>query len=91
MEDEPYLRLRETGLDWRALDDETIVLDSDGARYLAVNRTGSVLWPLLAAGATRAQLVALLTRETVIAEEQASRDVHQFCAHLRSEGLLADD
>ena len=84
------LRLRGSGLDWRILEDETIVLDLDRSRYLAINRTGSMLWPLLVEGTTRAQLVALLAREAAVAEEQASRDIDRFCAHLRSEGLLAD-
>ncbi len=58
---EPRLRLRDGGVEWKALEDETIVLDLQGSRYFAINATGTLLWPLLADGATRAQLIEALT------------------------------
>ena len=85
---ERHLRVRNRGLDWRVLEDETVVLDLEGSRYLAINRTGTLLWPLLAQGATRAQLVETLTNEWEIEPRQATRDIDEFCAQLDAEGLL---
>ena len=53
---ERTLRLRGRGLDWKVLEDETVVLDLQSSRYLSINRSGTALWPLLAEGATMAQL-----------------------------------
>jgi hypothetical protein len=85
---ERRLRLRGSGLDWRVLEDETVVLDLDRSRYIAINRAGSALWRMLADGATRGQLVAALTRECDVEEPEATRDIDAFCARLAAEGLL---
>lgn len=82
------LSLRGGGLDWKILEDETVVLDLRGSRYLAVNRSGTLLWPLLAEGTTRAQLVEALTKSCGIDDARAVRDVDAFCARLDAEGLL---
>ena len=85
---ERLVRLRDGGLDWKVLEDETVVLDLRGSRYLSINRSGTVLWPLLAEGATTAQLVTKLTSECAASESDAIRDVDAFCARLEAEGLL---
>ena len=36
---ERHVRLRDSGLEWRVLQDETIVLDLEGSRYLAITST----------------------------------------------------
>lgn len=88
---ERTLRLRDRGLEWRVLRDETIVLDLEGSRYLAINDTGTLLWPLLVAGATRTQLVEAVTVRREIEPGQAARDIDAFCRALDDEGLLARD
>lgn len=88
MSAERRLRLRDGGLEWRELEDETVVLDLEGSRYLAINQTGTLLWPLLAGGATMAQLVTTVRERWNVEEEQATRDVAAFCAELDAEGLL---
>lgn len=82
------LRLRDDGMEWRTLEDETVVLDLQGSRYFAINATGTLLWPLLAQGATRAQLAAAVQERWDVGEDQAARDVDAFCADLEAEGLL---
>jgi hypothetical protein len=82
------LRLRDRGLEWRVLQDETIVLDLAGSRYLAINDTGTRLWPLLVAGATRARLVDALVAGWDVERSQAAGDVDAFCGALEAEGLL---
>ena len=88
MSGERALRLRDPGLEWRVLEGETVVLDLDGSQYFAINQTGTLLWPLLAQGTTKAQLVGPLTSACDVAPADAARDVEAFCARLDGAGLL---
>jgi hypothetical protein len=85
---EHRLRLRDGGVQWRTLEDETVVLDLRGSRYFAINATGTLLWPLLAEGATMRQLVTAVRERWGVDDEQATQDVAAFCAALDAEGLL---
>jgi len=85
---ERRLRLRAGGVDWKVLEDETIVLDLQGSRYFSINATGTLLWPLLAEGATRPQLVDAVSARWDISAADAGRDVDAFCAELEAAGLL---
>ena len=75
-------------MEWKALEDETVVLDLQGSRYFSINATGTLLWPLLAEGATRAQLLEAVTGRWGVLPTDARRDVDAFCAELAAEGLL---
>jgi len=86
--DEGRLRLRDAGMEWRTLEDETVVLDLQGSRYFAINDTGTLLWPLLAQGTTRTALIAAVTERWEVGAGQAARDVDAFCAELDAAGLL---
>jgi hypothetical protein len=85
---ERALRLRDPGVEWRILENETVVLDLDGSQYFAINRTGTLLWPLLAQGTTRTQLVETLTKTCAVEAPEAARDVDAFCSRLDDAGLL---
>ena len=85
---ERRLQLRDGGVDWKVVEDETIVLDLQGSRYFSINATGTLLWPLLAEGATRTQLIAAVTRRGGVSPADAGRDVDAFCAELAAAGLL---
>jgi hypothetical protein len=82
------IRLRGGDLDWRLVEGEVVVLDGRESLYLAANRAGAALWPLLAAGATRGALVECLQEEFGIDEQAAARDVDAFVAELDRRGLL---
>jgi hypothetical protein len=82
------LRLRDADLDWREVEGELVALDLRDSRYLAVNRTGQVLWAALAEGATRDQLVERLTDTFGIDDARAAADVDAFTAELESRDLL---
>jgi hypothetical protein len=86
--DQQRLRLRPAGLDWREVDGEVVALDTPAERYLAANRTGSVLWAALADGTTRDELVALLLDSYEIDRATAEHDVDDFLTELRRHGLL---
>ena len=83
------LRLRESGLNWRQIDDEVVVLDSSQARYLAINGSGARLWPALVEGTTLKDLASVLVDAYAIEEQEATRDAELFVAALSEQGLLA--
>jgi hypothetical protein len=88
--DDTTLRLRQEGLNWREIDGEVVVLDTERSHYLNLNPTGSVLWLLLADGATLRQLLDRLMEEFDVSEQVARTDVEAFVASCRENGLLAD-
>jgi len=81
-------KLRNADLDWREVEGELVALDLRESRYLAVNRTGQVLWAALAEGATRDQLVERLIEDFDIDQARAAADVDAFTAELESRDLL---
>jgi hypothetical protein len=87
--DQFALRLRDQDLDWRAIDDEIVVLDTQGAVYLAIQGSGAVLWRLLAESTTRAGLVQALVETYDVEADRAGDDVDEFLASLGERGLLA--
>lgn len=82
------VRLRAGAVEWREVEGEVVALDLDSSEYLAVNRTGAVIWPLLVEGATREELAARLATSYTIDRSSAERDVDRFLAALSQRGLL---
>jgi Coenzyme PQQ synthesis protein D (PqqD) len=82
------LRLRNQALEWREIEDEIVAVDTRKAIYMAINHTGAVLWPALAEGATRAELVERLTRAYEIDRGAAEGDVDAFVTMLEEQDLL---
>jgi hypothetical protein len=82
------LQLRREKLQWLELEGEVVALDEEAFSYLGANRSGALLWSLLARGTTRAQLVAALTARFGIDELRAAGDVDAFLAALAGHGLL---
>src|SRR4051794_33969635 len=58
-----------------ALEGQVLALDGSTRVYLSVNRTGTVLWPALAAGATREELLARLVERFDVGDDAAARDL----------------
>ncbi|HWI08615.1 MAG TPA: PqqD family protein [Solirubrobacteraceae bacterium] len=84
------LRLRADALDWRVIDDEVVMLDAEQSQYLATNASGTLIWRMLQAGATRAQLVELLTSTYGIDQQHAAADTDAFLADLRARELIEE-
>lgn len=83
------IRLRATDLHWRVVDGEVIAIDLRSGRYLGLNGSGAGLWELIAAGATREELVERLVRDYGIDRARARRDVDALLADLVARTLLA--
>jgi hypothetical protein len=81
-------RLRRDALDWLEAGDEVIALDHRSASYLSSNATGSALWKLLVAGATRDDLVEQLLARFEVTRDRAAGDVDSFLGQLERAGLL---
>ena len=82
------IRLKTDAVVWRAVEGEIVALDLRDSLYLAINRTGAVLWPALAEGTSHAELVDLLVRSFDVEPERASDDVDAFLDALGDRGLI---
>jgi hypothetical protein len=81
-------RLRTSDLPWRDIDGEVIALDLGSDTYLQANSAGTVIWSMLADGATVSELVTRLVSEFEVEPERARRDVQVFVGKLDAAGLL---
>jgi hypothetical protein len=88
---EVRFKLRDADLDWREVEGELVALDLRDARYLAVNRTGQVLWEALTEGATRDHLVDRLAGAFDVERSRAAADVDAFTSDLESRDLLVQE
>jgi hypothetical protein len=82
------LRLRQGILEWREIEGEVVAVDTRTATYLAVNRTGAALWPVLVDGTTREDLVNILVDTYGVDANSARTDVDAFIAMLVEQELL---
>jgi len=82
------VRLRAGAVEWRQVEGEIVALDLDSSEYLAINRSGTAIWPLLADGATREDLAIHLAQEYGIERSAAEHDVGAFLDVLSERGLL---
>jgi hypothetical protein len=82
------LRLRSPDLRWEAVEGDLLVLDLRNELYLEVNRSGALLWELLARGTSRRELVDRLVRVYDLAPERAVCDVDRLLQELSARDLL---
>ena len=82
------IKLNSDQLEWRDVEGEIVALDLPAREYVSINRTGAAIWPLLVAGATRAQLAEALVGEFGIDTEAAGRDADAFVSQLAARGLV---
>lgn len=85
-----HVRLKMGVLEWREVEGEIVALDLRRSVYLAVNRSGAALWPLLVDGATHDALVARVRDECEIDGDVATADIDRFLAELRKNDLLEE-
>jgi hypothetical protein len=83
------LGLRSEDLTWNQIDDEIVVLDGRKAEYLAVTGAGALLWRMLAAHATREELVDAMLHAYEVDQVRAADDTDAFLRKLREQELLA--
>jgi hypothetical protein len=82
------LRIRPDTVEWRQLEEEVVALDIRKSVYIAVNRSGSLLWPTLLEGATRDELIDRLVEAYGLDQTSAQQDVDAFVEVLEEQDLL---
>ena len=84
------LRVDASQAEWREVGDEVLILNVRTGRYLALNRSASLLWPALVEGAHTRALARQLREAYGLAEDQAARDVAAFVEALRRLAVLEE-
>jgi Coenzyme PQQ synthesis protein D (PqqD) len=85
---EMRVKLREGVVAWRQIDEETILLDLAASEYVAINGSGSLLWPAMVDGTTERELVERLMGSYQLTEARAVTDVDAFLKNCRARGFL---
>jgi len=81
-------KLRADALDWRTVEGEIVALDIRTSTYLAINRSGARLWPMIVQGTDREILVNRLVTDYDVDTARATADVGAFLDLLGERGLL---
>ena len=82
------LRIRPGVVEWRELEQEVVAVDTRRSLYMAVNRSGAILWPALLEGAEVNELVDRLMEAYGLDRTTAARDVDTFVQALENQDLL---
>lgn len=82
------LRLRAEAVDWREVEGQVVALDRAASTYLAINPSGTHLWPALVEGATRDRLIEILVGAFDVDSSRAAADVDAFVSTLHQRDLL---
>lgn len=85
---EPIYQLIGENIVWRQVGPEVMILDKATSTYLSVNETGSLLWPLLAEGATLSGLAAALAAAFDLDQATADEDAAAFLSSLQQKGMV---
>ena len=85
---ERVLRLRPDAVHFREVEGEIVAVDVAGGEYLAVNRSGAVLWQALVEGATLAALAKRLEDRFRIDADRAQADAAACVDALDARGIL---
>ena len=80
------LVLRQVADTWTVLPLGKDIINFDG--MLTLNETGAMLWQLLEKGAEKADLVAAMTAEYDVSEEDAAMDIDVYIEKLTHAGCL---
>ncbi|MBL8208083.1 MAG: PqqD family protein [Blastocatellia bacterium] len=67
---------------------EGVLLDLNTHQYFKLNETGTLVWRTLETGCSLAEVVAALTHEYQVTEEDAATSIQTLCEKLASHGLL---
>ena len=73
------------------MEGEVVAVDVNTSEYLAINRSGAVIWRALERGATPAELADRLVAGFDVDRNVAVRDVEGFLATLDARGFLVVD
>lgn len=85
----PSLRVRVPDhVVFREFPEQSVVLNLDRGHYHGLNRSGSMMFALLASGETVGAVAEAVCERYRLPPEQAQQDVSRLCATLLEQGLL---
>lgn len=84
------VKVRDGAAVWREIEGETVLLALDSSMYLALNRTGTELWPMMVRGTTYGEMTEHLVATFDVDVQRAADDVAAFVASCRQRHLLAE-
>jgi hypothetical protein len=85
----PSLRVRVPDhVVFREFPEQSVVLNLERGHYHGLNRSGSMMFALLASGETVGAVAQAVSERYRLAPEQAQRDVSRLCETLLEQGLL---
>src|ERR1700760_3329966 len=85
----PSLRVRVPAyVVYREFPEQSVVLNLERGHYHGLNRSGSVMFALLANGETLAAVAQAVSERYRLSPAQAERDVSRLCDSLLERGLL---
>jgi hypothetical protein len=89
------LRLDDSRVSWRRVDEDIVAIDLQTSEYVTVNASGRALWLSLAAGTDLNALVVVLQSEARksnidLDEATARRDIGAFLGAMRARGLITE-
>ena len=81
--------LQSSDISAATLDEETVLMSTEGNRYFSLNALGTDIWELLAQPRTAPEIVETIQANYDVDEEQARRDVNEFLEVLESRKLIS--
>jgi hypothetical protein len=73
---------------WVDVEGDLALFHAGTGAYFGLNHVGSSIWRLAVRGMPVDEIVASLTRDYLVEEGTAAREVHRFLADLSAAGLL---
>jgi len=73
------------------LDGETVMMSIEQGKYYGLDEVGSRIWELIAEPKRVLDVVAILTQEYEVGQQECESDTMEFLNHLHSEGLVQID
>jgi glutamate synthase domain-containing protein 3 len=73
---------------YQCLDGEVVILDDRAGKYLGLNKSGAVIWQVLAEGGSSEDGVQALVETYSISPERSEADVRQLISELVENNLL---
>lgn len=85
----PSLRVRvPENVVYREFPEQSVVLNLERGHYHGLNRSGSVMFALLASGETLAAVAQTVSKRYRLSPAQAEEDVSRLCVSLLERGLV---
>lgn len=81
--------MRNPSVNAALLDNETILMSTEGNRYFSLNSLGSYIWELLEKPRSLSDLVSAIQADYDVTEDQACQDATEFLDVLHARKLIS--